>query len=67
MNAALSSRKVLVGVLLVLAAVLLVFPGDAPWINDDATLIAGDGVHGSPAGYARRAQAIAGAVRACAE
>lgn len=38
----------------------------AELVVDDATLLAGDGVHGSPSGYARRARAIAGAVRACA-
>ena len=39
----------------------------AELVEDDSTLLAADGVHGSPSGYARRAEATASAVRACAE
>jgi lysophospholipase L1-like esterase len=39
----------------------------AELVANDTTLLAGDRVHGSPSGYARRAEAIASAVRACTE
>lgn len=39
----------------------------AELVENDTAVLAGDGVHGSPSGYARRAHAVAGAVRACAE
>ena len=39
----------------------------AELVENDTTLLAGDRVHGSPSGYARRAEAIASAVRVCAE
>jgi lysophospholipase L1-like esterase len=39
----------------------------AELVENDSTLLAGDRVHGSPSGYARRAQAIASAARACVE
>lgn len=39
----------------------------AELVESDTTLLAGDRVHGSPSGYARRAEAIANAVRECAE
>ena len=41
-----------------------------PWealVRDDASLLAGDLVHGTAEGYARRAEATARAVRACPE
>ncbi len=34
-------------------------------VADDPTLLAGDGVHGTPDGYAARASAVASAVRDC--
>ena len=39
----------------------------AELVENDSTLLAGDRVHGSPSGYAQRAQAVARAVGACAE
>jgi len=37
----------------------------ASLVDDDPSLLAGDRVHGTPAGYARRAKETARAVRAC--
>lgn len=37
------------------------------WATTVSTLLAGDRIHGSASGYARRARAIATAARACAE
>jgi len=37
----------------------------ASLVSEDPTLLAGDRVHGTPEGYARRAEETARAIRAC--